>query len=211
MTKVLEIVASPRGENSYSSQITSAYVSELAAAGVQVTTWNLFEMDLPEFGTVAADAKMAVFSGAEQTPEQQQLWADCKALFDTFAEFDMYAIALPLWNAGVPYKFKQLVDIITQPGWLFGFDPEAGYSGLLADKRAFVALTSGVFKPGIAPEFGSDFAQPFVDDWLRFGGIEDITYERFSPTVMTADPAADLVGHIDSARAAALALVGARA
>lgn len=208
MTKVLEIVASPRGADSFSAPITATYVAELAASGAEVVTWNLFEMNLPEFGTVAADAKMAVFSGAEQTAEQQKLWGECKELFETFAEFDVYAIALPLWNAGVPYKFKQFVDIVTQPGWSFGFDPEAGYSGLLADKRAFVSLTSGVFHPGVSAAFGSDFAQPFVDDWLRFIGIQDITYERFSPTVMTADAQADLVGHIEGARGAATSVTG---
>ncbi|MGC0367278.1 FMN-dependent NADH-azoreductase [Rhodococcus sp. 27YEA15] len=209
MTKVLEVRVSPRGDNSFSSQITSAYVGELAAGGAEVTTWNLFEMNLPEFGTTAADAKMAVFSGAEQTAEQKQVWADCEQLFSTFADFDVYAFGLPLWNAGVPYKFKQLIDIITQPGWSFGFDPEAGYSGLLTSKRAFVALTSGVYKPGQSAAFGSDFAEPFIDDWLRFVGINDITVERFSPTVMTADAQADLAVHVASARAAAASLVGA--
>jgi FMN-dependent NADH-azoreductase len=43
---------------------------------------------------------------------------------------------------------KQWIDIISQPGWLFGFTPDAGYSGLILGKKAAVIYTSGVYAPG---------------------------------------------------------------
>ena len=56
-----------------------------------------------------------------------------------------------MWNAGVPYILKQFIDVISQPGLVFGFDPERGYTGLLKDKKAAVIYTSAVYGPGAAP------------------------------------------------------------
>ena len=32
-----------------------------------------------------------------------------------------------MWNFGIPYKLKQWIDVITQPGLAFRFDPAQGY------------------------------------------------------------------------------------
>jgi DNA-binding CsgD family transcriptional regulator len=49
-----------------------------------------------------------------------------------------------VWNAGVLYVLKQLIDVISQPGLVFGLDPEEGYTGLLRGNRAAVIYTSAV-------------------------------------------------------------------
>jgi FMN-dependent NADH-azoreductase len=92
-----------------------------------------------------------------------------------------------MWNAGVPYILKQFIDVVSQPGMVFGFDPVAGYTGLLHDKRAAVVYTSGVFGAGRGPGFGADFQRPFFEDWLRWAGIDDITEITFRPNLATAD------------------------
>ncbi len=40
---------------------------------------------------------------------------------------DHYVFAVPIWNGGLPYRLKQYIDIITQLGISFNFDPEKGY------------------------------------------------------------------------------------
>jgi FMN-dependent NADH-azoreductase len=92
-----------------------------------------------------------------------------------------------MWNAGVPYVLKQLIDVISQPGLVFGFDPEHGYTGLLRDKKAAVVYTSAVYGPGRGPAFGADFQRPFFDDWLRWAGVDDVTGIEFRPDLATAD------------------------
>ena len=45
---------------------------------------------------------------------------------DTFRRFDAadrYLFSVPMWNAGVPYILKQFIDVVSQPGLVFGFDP----------------------------------------------------------------------------------------
>ena len=50
---------------------------------------------------------------------------------------------------GIPYRLKQYIDLIHQPGLLWTLNPETGYHGLLDNKHATLALTAGVYFPGV--------------------------------------------------------------
>ncbi|ABM08053.1 MULTISPECIES: NAD(P)H-dependent oxidoreductase [Micrococcaceae] len=191
MPSILHINASPRYANSDSLRLARHFIDSVQAAAsetFEVETVNLFDDGaLPAFGRTAAAAKMAVFTGQDQTPEQVAAWEAARAVFDQFAAADAYVFNIPMWNSGVPYVLKQWIDIITQPGWSFGFDPERGYSGLMEGKQTVAIHTSGVYAPGVPAAFGSDFSSSYVADWLNFVGIEDATHVRFAPTVLNAD------------------------
>jgi FMN-dependent NADH-azoreductase len=107
-------------------------------------------------------------------------------VFAPFKEADEYLFTVPMWNAGVPWVLKHLIDTITQPGLVLGFDPAQGYIPLLQGKRAVVVYTSGVYSLGAPIQFGTDFHAEFFNDWLRFIGVEDVSKIRFQPTVLTA-------------------------
>ena len=113
-------------------------------------------------------------------------WDAARAVFDRFAAADAYLFSVPMWNAGVPYVLKQWIDIISQPGWLFSFTPDAGYSGLIRGKKAAVIYTSGVYQPGAPRAYGADFHVAFFNVWLRFAGFIDVAEIRWQPTVLTA-------------------------
>jgi FMN-dependent NADH-azoreductase len=157
---------------------------------LEIDRFDLHDGTLPAFDGHAVEAKMALFTGDEATADERRAWEGIKAVFDRFAAADVYVFSVPLWNNGVPYILKQFIDVVTQPGWAFGFDPETGYSGLLTGKRAFVVHASGVFHEGIAPGFGADFATPYLADWLRFIGVGDVDHIHVAPTVVNADYAA---------------------
>jgi FMN-dependent NADH-azoreductase len=198
VSQLLYVVGSPRGDKSESSAIATAFLDAYQAANpfTEVDTLDLWREPLPVFGPAGVEAKMTVFGGATPEGEQGDAWADVKRLFERFDASDRYLFTVPMWNHGVPWPLKHLIDTITQPGLIFGFDPEHGYSGLLRDKRAVVIYTSGVYADGRGLEFGSDFHATYFNDWLRFAGIEDVTEVRFQPTIATANP--------DSLREAAL-------
>jgi FMN-dependent NADH-azoreductase len=92
-----------------------------------------------------------------------------------------------MWNASVPYILKQFIDVVSQPGMVFGFDPDSGYTGLLTGRKAAVVYTSAVYGDGRGPAFGADFQAPFFDDWLRWAGITDVASISFRPNLATAD------------------------
>ncbi|QBF32331.1 FMN-dependent NADH-azoreductase [Thalassococcus sp. S3] len=189
--KILHINASPRGDESQSLDIANTFLFELQKdKAVQIDQLDLFAADLPPFGTVATSAKMALFTGRDQTEEEVAAWAAVRAVFDRFANADLYVLNVPIWNNGIPYILKQFIDLVTQPGWSFGFDPEAGYSGLMTGRKAVLVHASGVWHQDIGPNFGSDFSTPFLEDWLTFIGIEDVQHLRVQPTVLNANYAA---------------------
>src|SRR3954454_7972544 len=189
MATLLHISSSPRGAASESLAIADAFLDAYRQTHPQdrVEVWDLWDGSLPEFGPAAAAAKMAVFAGADPEGEQARAWADAQRAFHRFAAADAYLFSVPMWNAGVPYILKQFIDVVSQPGMLFDFDPVTGYSGLLTGRRAAVIYTGAVYGPGRGPAFGADFQTTFFNDWLRWAGITDIRDVRFQPNLATAD------------------------
>jgi FMN-dependent NADH-azoreductase len=189
MTRLLHISASPRGEASESLAIATQFLEAVRDVRPDVTidTFDLWDGTLPEFGPLAAQAKMAVFAGQTPTGEQAAAWQAAKDTFERFNAADEYLFTVPMWNHGIPYILKQFIDVVSQPGMVFGFDPVAGYTGLLTGKKAAVIYTSAVYAPGRPPSFGDDFQAPYVHSWLRWTGIDNITSIEFRPNLATAD------------------------
>jgi FMN-dependent NADH-azoreductase len=192
MTTLLHVSASPRGDTSESLALARLFLQTFSDVhpDVRVTEWNVWDGSIPEFGPAAAAGKMSVFAGTEPAGESATAWAAARATFDRFAAADAYLFSVPMWNAGIPYKLKQLIDVISQPGMVFGFDPIEGYSGLVRGRKAAVLYTSAVYGEGRGPAFGSDFQAPYLRDWLTWMGITEISEVFFRPNLATPDAAA---------------------
>ena len=212
MTTLLHLSASPRGEASESLAIAATFLETFRAEHpeVSVQTWDLWDGSLPEFGPNGAGAKMRVFAGEQPQGAQEEAWQRARLAFERFSAADLYLFSVPMWNAGVPYILKQFIDVISQPGMVFGFDSEAGYTGLLEGKTAAVIYTSAVYGEGRGPAFGNDFQQPYFDDWLRWAGIDDVTSVTFRPNLATADAESRRRRAHDDARRVAAAFGAAR-
>ena len=199
---LLHISSSPRGADSESLRIARVFTDAYAEShpGADVDHWDLWEGSLPEFAE-GAKAKMTVFGGGIPVGEQGRAWARARAAFERFAAADRVLFSVPMWNAGIPYVLKQFIDVVSQPGWIFGVDPETGYQHLLADSgtRVAVIYTSAVWGPGLGPEFGRDFQSTYFEDWLRWTGLTDISDIRFHPT-LTGDRAAEDAAALARAR-----------
>jgi FMN-dependent NADH-azoreductase len=189
MSNLLYVIGSPRGQKSESTAIAETFLDAYREANpaVEVDTLDLWHEPLPVYGPAGVEAKMSVFAGQRPEGEQGDAWSGVLRVFERFNAADRYLFAVPMWNHGVPWPLKHLIDTISQPGLIFGFDPEKGYTGLLTGKKAAVIYTSGVYGAGRGPEFGADFHSTYFNDWLRFAGIEDVSDVRFQPTIATAD------------------------
>jgi FMN-dependent NADH-azoreductase len=207
-TRVLHVSASPRGGASQSLAIAETFLDGFRRAepDAEIDHWDLWDGSLPAFGPAAAGAKMTVFGGGEPEGEQAAAWQAAIGAFERLDAADVLVFSVPMWNAGVPYILKQLIDVISQPGLIFGVDPHTGYTPLLAGrgKQAAVIYTSAVWGPAKGPEFGRDFQSTFFEDWLQWTGITDITAIHYHPT-LTGDADAALVEADAEAREAAVA------
>lgn len=205
MTTLLHISASPRGERSESLALARTFLDVYRELhpGDEVLEWDLWDGSLPQFGPAAAAAKMDVFAGQEPTGASAEAWRAAGAAFRRFAAADKYLFSVPMWNAGVPYILKQFIDVVSQPGMVFAFDPERGYSGLVTGRKAAVLYTSAVYGEGRGPAFGSDFQAPYLQDWLRWAGIDDVTAVEFRPNLATTEVEARRArAHAEAAEAA---------
>lgn len=186
MTKLLYVKASPRDE-SRSVAVADAYLAALKATKPElvVDTLSLWQEKLPEFDGDRANAKLAIITGQQHSTVQRTKWDEVVAIIERFKAADIYLFAVPMWNGGIPYRLKHYIDIIHQPGLMFGLDPKTGYFGLLKGKRAVIAYTSGAFSPGApSPEFGTDHHSTYMRSWLNQAGVTDISEIRYQPTLL---------------------------
>lgn len=207
MTKILQITASPRGADSQSTQVANTYIGarRQLEPDLEVDLLDLWLTPLPEFDGDKTAAKMTFFGVGEMDSHKMSAWDQIVSICHRFAQADEYVISVPMWNGGIPYKLKHYIDLITQPGLLFGFDPEKGYFGLLENKKATVIYSSGVFAPGVDAKYGEDFHSTYMAWWLNTVGINDVASIRYQPSLLTDNPAAQQQAAIAQAEQSATA------
>jgi len=178
MARLLYVEASPRKQRSASIEVARAFLAAYREAhpADEIETLDLWAVDLPEFDGAAMEAKYAGLSGTPLTAAQETAWRRIRELAQPFHAADRLLFAVPLWNFGIPYRLKHLIDVISQKDVLFSFT-EQGFSGLLPDRKAAVIYARGLdYGPSaFTPAAGFDFQKPYMEMWLRFIGITDIT------------------------------------
>jgi FMN-dependent NADH-azoreductase len=192
MAKLLYIQASPRGGRSRSVTVAEAFLAAYRKAnpGDAVATIDLFTRDLPAFDGKALDAKYAIMRGGKPSAEQQKDWQSVERLIAEFLSADKYLLAVPMWNFGIPYRLKQYVDLLVQPGYTFSFSPEKGYEGLAKGKRAMIAYARGGDYEAADPA-AVDFQKRYMELVLGFIGITDVRSVVVQPTLMAGPEVAD--------------------
>ena len=203
--KLLYVKGSPRGTSSQSAKVAATFLEAYRAKhpDAVIDEIDLWKANLPEFDGDRAAAKMSFFGEGSLEGSRKTAWDEIVQIADRFTSADDYLFTVPMWNGGIPYKLKQYIDILHQPGLLFGFDPAKGYFGLLKNKRATAIYTSGVYQPGLPAGFGTDHHSSYLKSWLDQAGVFDLAEVRYQPTLVTADVAANLATANAQARLAA--------
>jgi FMN-dependent NADH-azoreductase len=185
MGKVLYINASPRHGRSHSAAVAEAFVKSYVAAhpGVEVITKDLFKMDLPAMDGLAVQAKYDIMHGQSPTGEEKAAWGEIERVIGDFKAAEKYVFAVPMWNFGIPYRLKQYLDVIIQPGYTFSFSQDEGYKGLVNGKPAFIAYArGGIYSPG-TPGASLDYQTRYLETALGFMGFTDVKTVVVEPTV----------------------------
>jgi FMN-dependent NADH-azoreductase len=179
MPRLLYVEASPRKDRSASIEVSRAFLESYRVTHPddEVETLDIWASDLPSFNGEALAAKYAGLSGLPLTTEQKTVWDEIQRLAAPFLTADKLLLAIPLWNFGIPYRLKQLIDLISQKDILFSFDG-AGFRGLLKARKAAVVYARGLDYLSAAsstPATTYDFQKPYMEMWLRFVGITTIS------------------------------------
>jgi len=185
MSELLYIKASPMGELSYSIAVADAFVDAYLQAHPddKVRIVDIFKKRLPAFDFKAASAKYKIMHNKEHSPEDRRIWSGIVSIIEEFKSADKYVIAAPMWNFSIPYRLKQYIDILVQPGYTFTVDNAGNYQGLVKDRPVFVAYArGGEYPPGTAGE-AFDLQKKYLELILAFIGFSGIQSVVVEPTL----------------------------
>lgn len=178
MSKLLHIQSSPRKVRSASNEVAQAFIESYVKKhpDAQIVTFNIWEEQLPEFNQDSLEAKYAGLNGQALSESQALAWETLTHYASLLHEADVILLSVPLWNFGVPYKLKQLIDLVSQKDILFTFHPDRGLEGILQNKKAV-----GIYARGLQlneasnyPAEKFDFQKPYIETWLNFIGVTEI-------------------------------------
>ncbi|VWD29414.1 FMN-dependent NADH-azoreductase [Burkholderia contaminans] len=204
MTRVLYIEGSPNKDYSASIDVCNAFLDAYRHAHPDhaIQKLDIWNLAIPEFDEAALAAKYAGLSGKALTPAQAAAWQRIEQLAAPFHEADKLLFGVPLWNFSIPYKLKHLIDAISQKDVLFTFDG-TGFAGKLAGKKAAVIYARGLGyqSPGsFTPAAEFDLQRPYMETWLKFVGVNDVTGIVVERTLFGPDGEVDRSRAIDEAR-----------
>ncbi|WBY08977.1 NAD(P)H-dependent oxidoreductase [Sphingomonas sp. 7/4-4] len=181
---LLHIEASPRGVASVSTVLAEYFVDRLrdAEPALRVDRLRLWEEPLPDLDGALLSAKYAVLAGRDLDSGEARSWEKVRGLVERVRAADSLVLSTPMWNFGIPYKLKHWIDLITQPGLSFAFDPQTGYRPLLSSRPFTIVLASaGDYSEG--PSWGRpDLASGYLREAFRFIGLGDPEIVRAGAT-----------------------------
>lgn len=176
MANILHIQASPRPE-SFSARLADEFIREYRQShpADNIELLDMFEDKIPPFLAPEAKGKYAVLSGQAPKDEAQAAWQEVINAIDHFKKFDKYILSSPMWNFSIPYRLKQYIDVIIQPGLTFNYSPETGYVGLVTGKPMMLLMARGgaSYGPG-DPRTTYDFQESYLRSIFGFIGFTDI-------------------------------------
>lgn len=172
-------MGSPRGVRSRSDMVARRLIEKLSVA--QVEALDLASAALPAFDGSTIEGRYDLIEGREVRAEVVEAWEGIGRTVEHFLSFDTYMFSVPMWNFGVPWRLKQYIDVLTQPGLAFTADA-SGVTGLAAGRRAILVCSGALdIRPG-QPGAELDFQTAFMKAWLGFIGITDVHEVQVRPT-----------------------------
>ena len=175
--KLLEIQSSPRGESSASIALTRSFIEACKSYSnsIAVDTLNVWHERLPEFDYETIGAKYKAVKHETMTEAESKVWERIQSLIFRFQNADRIVLGTPMWNFGVPYKLKQLIDLVSQRNFLFTYDGKE-YGPALHVEKAVTVYTRGsrFLEASAIPPSRFDHQAPYLDFWLRLIGVQDL-------------------------------------
>jgi len=189
MTKLLQINTSIYNGSGQSSQLARQFVAAYRASHSQ-TQLQVRDVAAAEFVPhLDAERFGAFIAKPEERNAAQRAVVDYSdRLIEELKQADVIVIGLPMYNFGVPSQLKAYFDHIARAGVTFKYT-DKGPVGLLAGKKAYVFATRGGVYAGTA----LDTQTSYVRDFLRFVGIDDVSFIYAEGLAMSAQNKQDVL------------------
>ena len=185
MSKLLYIQASPRGQRSKSITVADAFVEmyKRRHPDDEIVTLNVFSEPIPDYDGPVVQAKYAILHGKEHSEEELQVWKKVEKVIEQFTSADKYLLAVAMWNFSIPYRLKQYIDVLVQPGYTFSYSEDIGYQGLVVGKPMLVVYARGGEYAAGSEAKAFDLQTKYIELVFKFIGFEDIRSVVVEPTL----------------------------
>ncbi|WP_374465152.1 FMN-dependent NADH-azoreductase [Chryseobacterium sp.] len=187
MKNILHIISSARGEQSYSSQLSSAILEKLLQQGnINAVTVRDLVKDAPPY---ADEISIHEFYKHPELYDEQsrQLLSYANLIVDEVHEADIIIIGTPVFNLGISTPLKAWLDQLIRAGITYVFDEQGNRMGRFTGKKVYLAVASG----GRRAEGAPDYISAYLRDVFRsYAGITDVETYRIEGTMengFTAD------------------------
>ncbi|WP_336046532.1 FMN-dependent NADH-azoreductase [Solibacillus ferritrahens] len=143
MTNVLVVKANNRPDG-VSTKMYETFMAEVGTVqGVNVTTFDVFEENMPYFGQELFNA----FGKAQVGEELSAIEAGSLAAFNKSREAltaaDVVVFAFPLWNLTIPAALQSFIDYTYGAGYTFKYNEQGQLVSLMTDKKYIVLNARG--------------------------------------------------------------------
>ena len=185
MSRLLYIQASPRGQRSHSVAVADAFIEayEQKHPDDEIVILNVFDASIPNFDGLAVQAKYTILHGKSHSEEELRAWKNVEHVISLFTSADKYVLATPMWNFSIPYRLKQYIDLLVQPGYTFSYSQDKGYEGLVVGKPLLaVCARGGEYPVGSEAEM-FDLQLRYIELLFGFMGFKDIRSVVVEPTL----------------------------
>ena len=166
--RVLRVDASARVEGSITRQLADRMIDDMKE---RVPDLSVTRRDVAQ-GLPFVDAAWVNANLTEpevRSEAQRQALAGSDALVAEVMDADVWLIATPIYNFGVPASLKAWIDQIARARLTFRYTDQ-GPKGLLSGKKVYILTATGGTEVGSA----IDFATPWLKFVLDFLGITDV-------------------------------------
>jgi FMN-dependent NADH-azoreductase len=175
MGTLLHIDSSPRGENSRSRLLASAFIASWKEIHPddKVIYRDLRNTSIPHITEewIAAD-----FTPRDAlTAEVRQELELSDILVDEFLAADRCLYSVPMYNFGIPSSFKAYIDNLVRFGRTFTSE-NGRYQGLAQEKKVLFITARGVEYGSVSPYRGWDAQEPGLRYAFQFMGVSDISF-----------------------------------
>ncbi|OMQ13012.1 FMN-dependent NADH-azoreductase [[Flexibacter] sp. ATCC 35103] len=177
MKHILHVISSIQLKESYSIKLGNVIIEKIQEKypNSTVDELNLTDLDIPHLNP---ESLRKLFTPADYlSKEELESVTFSNNLIEQLLAADIVVIGAPLYNFTIPSTLKAWIDHITRPGITFGYGEDGRPTGLIKNKKVYVAMTSGgVYSEG--PGQANDFVVPYLQAFLGFLGMTNLTAFR---------------------------------
>lgn len=168
MTNILVLSGHPR-PNSFTEQLSKAYVEGAQAAGHQTSLMMLHQLEIGH-------------DPVAPKPSHESWSSDLDRLWLNMLEADHIVIAHPLWWGSMPGELKLLFDRLLVSGKAYSYEQGNAFPvGHLKGKTAEVIMTSDTPNWFYKIGYHSAQTQLMKNQILKFIGLKPIRFTHISP------------------------------